>query len=76
MQNLTPRHIEILEEVTPIVTSAETILDGTGNQRPLVLEYTATDCIITETRSYQNPADSPAWAAYSSTYSVKEVNNG
>jgi ribulose 1,5-bisphosphate synthetase/thiazole synthase len=74
--NLTQRHIDILESVLPTVISAETILDGTGNKRPLVQKYTATDFEITETRFYKHLGDSPAWAESTSTYTVKEVSNG
>ena len=71
------RKQEILATVTPEIQSQELVQDGTGNNyRPLILTYEAEDFIVTETRSYANPANSSGWKAYTKSLTLQEVTNG
>lgn len=64
------RKNEVLTTITPEVISEELIPDGTGRKRPLILKYTALDCVITETRFYMFPANDARHEAFTPDYQI------
>ena len=74
---LTPEVLNIISDGAQEVVRQELVLDGLeSNHRALKITYTLGSRQVTEIRTYLFPADSEKWAAYTSTFDVKEVPNG